>query len=139
MDFVILSNRVLDSLFRYGHMHQILPNLMIFKALFWISYSDYDGSSHKRKFNNDQRLVTVLVYHSTDPNIFIFTKIRWKLTRWFFENVLKMTIFGSVYFRWNNRCWCIGVSDFCVGWAPAEHNWRCQNRIGRNWKRYSRR
>ena len=36
-----------------------------------ISYLDYDGSSHKWKFNNDQRVVTFLVHYCTDPNIFI--------------------------------------------------------------------
>ena len=44
------------------------------------SDSDYDGSGHKWKLNDDQRLVTILVHYCTDPNSFIFVQIRGEIT-----------------------------------------------------------
>ena len=82
MVFVIRSNHVLDLLFRYGPFHQILTSSLILN-------SDYDGSGHKWKLNNDQRLVTILVHYCTDPNIFIFSQIQWKFPVWFFENIFR--------------------------------------------------
>ena len=63
-------------------------------------------------------------------------KFEEKLECNFFKYFSEMAIFESVYFRWNNRCWSIGLSDFCFCWTPAEHYWGCRNRIRRSWKRY---
>ena len=76
---------------------------------------DNDGSSHKWKFNNDQRMVTILVHYCTDANIFIvgitaiLSNLLFRKSRFF----KKMTVFVSVCFCRNNGCWSISLPNFC--------------------------